>query len=98
MQRDIHWTMPLKVSLQSGVTRTFSGVYEALDFLENEWPSKNGNRYKSAVSSCRGALNRTAPVAVARDAFVAACHEAGVGVTTTMPPYRTAGDHRTGLR
>ena len=76
----------------------FSSVYEALDFLENEWPVKTGNRYKNAVASCRGALNRTTPVGVARDAFVAACYEAGVGVTSAIPSHPWPGEHQTGLR
>ncbi len=98
MQRDIQWSVPLNARLQSGMTRMFSSVYEALDFLENEWPLKTGNRYKNAVASCRGALNRTTPVAVARDAFVAACYEAGVGITSAMPTHAGPTDHRTGLR
>jgi hypothetical protein len=98
MERDVHWNVPLNARLQSGITRMFSSVYEALDFLENEWPVKTGNRYKNAVASCRGALNRTTPVAVARDAFVAACYEAGVGVTSAMPTQAWPTDHRTGLR
>ena len=80
------------------MTRMFSSVYEALDFLENEWPVKTGNRYRNAIAACRGALNRTTPVRVARDAFVAACYEAGVGVTSAMPMHAWTTDHRTGLQ
>jgi hypothetical protein len=96
MQRDVQWSVPLNARLQSGMTRMFSSVYEALDFLENEWPVKTGNRYKNAIATCRGALNRTTPVAVARDAFVAACYEAAVGITSAVPTH--AAPHRTGVR
>ena len=96
MQRDVQWSVPLNARLQSGMTRMFSSVYEALDFLENEWPVKTGNRYKNAIATCRGALNRTTPVAVARDAFVAACYEAGVGITSAVPTH--AAPHRAGVR
>ncbi|WP_455274453.1 DUF982 domain-containing protein [Rhizobium herbae] len=86
--RDIPWTHPLKVTLSSGLDRTFSGVYEALDFLENEWPLKQGPRYDRAVASCQRALARMTPPAVAREAFVAACFEAGMSAVMAAPlPY-----------
>ncbi|MCV9963079.1 DUF982 domain-containing protein [Pararhizobium sp. BT-229] len=91
--RDIPWNHPLKVRLQNGLERTFTSVYEALDFLESEWLLKKGERYERAVSSCRRALNRMTPVAVAREAFVAACLEAGMPavLATPLPSSRTAG-------
>jgi len=58
--------------------RTFTGAYDALDFLENEWPLRHGERHQRAVKTCRGALNGTTPRIVAREAFVAACLEAGM--------------------
>ncbi|MDQ0323502.1 DNA-directed RNA polymerase subunit K/omega [Pararhizobium capsulatum DSM 1112] len=76
--RDIEWNLPLRVTLPSGLVRTFSGVYEALDFLEHEWPLKHGERYERAVTACRRALCLSASSAVAREAFVAACFEAGM--------------------
>ncbi|WP_275789323.1 DUF982 domain-containing protein [Pararhizobium gei] len=90
--RDIPWTHPLKVRLQNGLERTFCSVHEALDFLENEWPLKRGERYDRAVTACRRALNRMTPAAVAREAFIAACLEAGMPAVVAAPlPYaRTA--------
>lgn len=93
--RDIHWASPLKTNMQSGIVRKFSSVYETLDFLENEWPVKNGNRYSSAIAACRGALDRTIPAAVARDAFVGACYEAGVAIVASTPLHRPPPEHRT---
>jgi hypothetical protein len=78
--RDVLWTLPLTVTLPSGLERTFSNVYEAALFLENEWPLKRGMRYDRAVSACRRALNQMTPLAVAREVFIAACLEANVPV------------------
>ena len=64
---EIPWTIPLTVRLSNGLTHTFASVYEALDFLENEWPLRNGERYERAVRTCRRALNRMTPAAVARE-------------------------------
>lgn len=79
----LSWSVPLDVRLQNGTQHIFTGPYEALDFLENEWPVRRGQKYERAVRLCRGALNRETPLAVAREAFVAACLEAGLPVTTS---------------
>ncbi|NTJ61162.1 DUF982 domain-containing protein [Agrobacterium rhizogenes] len=75
---DVPWTRPVAVRLQCGLERTFSGIYDALDFLENEWPLRRGERHDRAVKTCRRALHRIVPAAIAREAFVAACLEAGM--------------------
>ena len=82
--RDIPWIQPLKVTLRAGMDRTFGSIYETLDFLENEWPQKRGERYDHAVLTCRQGLNGMAPTELAREAFVAACLEAGMPVVTTQ--------------
>jgi len=92
---DLPWSAPLHVRLQCGVERTFSSVYEALDFLENEWPLRKGERYERALRLCRGALNKFTSAAVAREAFIAACIEANMPIVTRQParlrsPYRPA--------
>ncbi|MDR6759496.1 hypothetical protein J2Y48_004812 [Mycoplana sp. BE70] len=87
---DLTWSVPLNVRLQNGIHHIFSGPYEALDFLENEWPLRRGQKYERALRLCRGALNLATPLAVAREAFVAACLEAGLPVTaaplSSAPP------------
>ncbi len=83
--RDVLWTLPLKVTLPSGLEHTFSNVYDAAIFLENEWPLKRGERYDRAVSACRRALNQMTPLAVAREIFIAACLEADVPVKVAAP-------------
>ncbi len=74
------WTDPVRVHLQSGLTREFSCIYDALDFLENEWPTRDGALYARAIRLCREALGRTVPAPVAREAFTFACLEAGMPV------------------
>ncbi|KGD96361.1 DUF982 domain-containing protein [Rhizobium sp. YS-1r] len=75
---DMPFRAPVTIRLQSGLERSFGSVYDALDFLENEWPLKHGERYQRAVRRCRAALNRMLPTEVAREAFIAACLEAGM--------------------
>jgi hypothetical protein len=58
--------------------RTFTGAYEALDFLENEWPLRRGERHRLAIETCLGSLRGAVPASIGRDAFVAACIEAGM--------------------
>ncbi|MGF6175065.1 DUF982 domain-containing protein [Ensifer sp. 4252] len=77
---EMPWSVPLTVRFHNGTSHIFSSVFDALDFLENEWPLRRGQRYERAVKTCRGALHRTTPVAVAREAFIAACLEADLPV------------------
>lgn len=85
--RDIPWDVPFDVRLQNGSERRFRSVGEALDFLQNEWPLKRGERYQRAVSVCQRALNNMVPAAVARDSFIAACLEAGLAAPLSGPTY-----------
>lgn len=57
------------------VGRTFTGAYDALDFLEIELPLRLGER---AVKICRDALNESVPAVMAREAFLMAYLEAGM--------------------
>ena len=76
------WSKALQVRLQSGLERRFTGPYDAADFLENEWPFKHGEKYELAVKTCHAAIDRHVPLAVAREAFLAACLEARFDVVT----------------
>jgi hypothetical protein len=80
---DVRWGRPVKVRLQCGLEHTFTSIYDALDFLENEWPIRHGQRYDQAVKRCRRALGGVIPAAIAREGFVAACLEAGLPL---IPP------------
>ncbi|OWZ88973.1 hypothetical protein B9J07_35600 [Sinorhizobium sp. LM21] len=81
---DMPWSVPVQATLKNGTTRSFLSVFDALDFLENEWPRRRGQCYELAVNTCRRAMNRMTPIAVAREAFVAACFEAGLPVRGTL--------------
>jgi hypothetical protein len=91
MLADIFFATPLHVHLSNGLSRTFDSVNDTLDFLENEWPLRHGERYKRACEKCHAALRRQTPVAVAREAFVAACLEAGLPVQALPPAWQRSG-------
>lgn len=78
MIHDVYWAVPLRVIMQNGLPRTFEGIYETLDFLEEEWPFKGGEAHWRAIRECRSALDRQALAVTAREAFLAACVEAGL--------------------
>jgi hypothetical protein len=78
--REIPWRAPLAVTLQSGIQRRFCGPYDALDFLEHEWPI-HGSRYKRAVSDCRAAISRAQNPDISRASFIGACVEASLRFT-----------------
>ncbi|MEI3856014.1 MULTISPECIES: DUF982 domain-containing protein [unclassified Ensifer] len=91
---EIPWTVPLSVRLQSGANRIFASVYDALDFLEHEWPLRHGQGYERAVTTCRGALSHSVPSAVAREAFIGACLEAGMATSAVAAHYHArSGSH-----
>lgn len=83
---DMPFRAPVNIRLQNGLQHSFQNVYDALDFLENEWPLRRGERYRRAVAQCRGAINKLVPVEVAREAFIAACLEAGMPLVMVGPP------------
>lgn len=83
---DMPFRAPVNIRLQNGLQHSFHSVYDALDFLEHEWPLRRGERYRRAVAQCRGAVNKLAPVEVAREAFIAACLEAGMPLVMAGPP------------
>ncbi len=84
--QDVLFRAPVRVRMQCGLERIFLSVYDALDYLEHEWPLRRGDRYKRAVNRCRAALAWAASPDVAREAFIAACLEAGMPMVMTSPP------------
>ena len=78
--REMFWDSALLVRLQNGVERIFSGPYDALDFLENEWPVRK-IQAKRAAAHCREALEGTKSTSAARQSFIIACAEAGLPVS-----------------
>jgi hypothetical protein len=85
MLAEIYFATPISVTFTNGTSRLFQGVHDALDFLENEWPLRSGDRYKRACERCRAALQLRTPATVAREAFVSACLEAGMPVQALSP-------------
>lgn len=77
---EVTWTTPLEVKLQSGLHRKFRSANDAADFMETEWPTHHGNHYERALMYCRAAVRRQVCAEVAREAFLAACLEAGLDV------------------
>ena len=84
---DVPWPLAIAVRLQNGNEHIFHGPYDALDFLENEWPMRHGQKYIRAIRSCRGSLNKMTPLAVAREDFIAACLAAGMHAKTIPPVF-----------
>jgi hypothetical protein len=83
LHNDVLWTRPIMIRLQCGLERTFTGVHDALDFLENEWPLRHGQCYERAVKTCRGAFDGMIAPVIAREAFTSACLEAGMATIVT---------------
>lgn len=81
----ITWPQALQVRLQNGLERRFDNPLDAADFLQHEWPVKQGEKYELALRTCYHAAQKEAPLVVAREAFLAACLEAklfvGAGIT-----------------
>jgi len=75
---ELVWMTPVTVRMKGGVPNVFASVNDALDFLEGDWAIYRGRKYNRAVQTCRRALNRMTPVAMAREAFIDACRDAGM--------------------
>lgn len=83
------WNEPVIIRPHNGRPRTFNSVEEAFDFLHNDWPSERGAHFRRAVDVCRAALGRKTFREAARNAFIAACLEAGMpSVVFAAPPTR----------
>jgi hypothetical protein len=87
------WTKPLTVCLHNGLSHTFHSVENAIDFMENEWPTRSGVHHAHALDVCRAARNRLISPEVAREAFMSACLEACMALlpTARLPTPRTTG-------
>jgi hypothetical protein len=77
-EADFTWNVPVELELPCGLTRRFLNAYDALDFLDAEWPTRRGPAYERALRLCRNALRGTRATELARSAFIAAADEAGM--------------------
>ena len=75
---DFTWNRPVELELPCGLTRRFQNAYDALDFLDAEWPTRRGSAYERAIRLCRHALCGVPAAELARAAFLAAAEEAGM--------------------
>ncbi|MGX5668368.1 DUF982 domain-containing protein [Rhizobium daejeonense] len=75
---NVVWASWVTVRVHSDDIRTFASPREALEILQGEWPGPGGPHHRSAINACRGALDKTTPLAIAREAFLTACSEAGM--------------------
>ncbi|MBZ7927273.1 DUF982 domain-containing protein (plasmid) [Ensifer adhaerens] len=69
---------PVVVRMKDGTRRVFGSVNDVLELLEGEQLVYRGRKYGRAVQTCRRALKRITPVAIAREAFIYACRDAGI--------------------
>ncbi|WP_085026278.1 DUF982 domain-containing protein [Ensifer aridi] len=83
--REVRWRTPLWVTLQNGIRRQFCGPYDALDFLENEWPNHQVQQAR-AVKACREALQHPEYANSAKNCFRAACIEASLACNEAANP------------
>ncbi len=85
------WMMPVSLRPRDGTEHIVSTVNDALDFLEADWSVRRGRKHNRAVQACRRALNRVTPVAIAREAFIDACLEAGMTADVMEPQVIRSG-------
>jgi hypothetical protein len=85
MPVDNVWSKPVTVRLQKGLHRTFHSLESAIDFLEDEWPTRPGRHGTRALNLCRAAQTRLVSRETAREAFIAACIEANLPLVMTAP-------------
>jgi hypothetical protein len=78
---ELVWMTPVTVRIKDEGPQVFASVNDALDFLEGDWANR-GSKYNRAVQTCRRALNRMTPVAIAREAFIDFCRDAGMSTDT----------------
>lgn len=88
--KEMPFASPFIVRMQCGLDRIFLNAYDALDFLENEWPIGAGPFYQQAMDACRAALSGNGSILVARSALAAACIEVGFTPLNESEPFGTA--------
>jgi hypothetical protein len=71
------WQPPVDI-LIDGRRLTVSGPADAMHWLLNAWPARDGQRHEVARSVCIETLAGLNSTSRSRDAFKAACEEAGI--------------------
>lgn len=73
-----YWQQPVQIVMPSGLSRSFRDPYDALDFLEYEWPTRRCEARHRAILWCARALEAGQLGGLARRAFLRAAREAGM--------------------
>lgn len=73
---------PHAVAFETGVGqfRIIMTTEDAARYLLNGWPVDEGEKLMAARQACLDALEDEVPAAMAREAFIEACEEAGMYV------------------
>lgn len=74
------WSMPVRFETGAGQYRIIASTEEAARFLLHQWPMENGVAYDAARRTCLDAMEGSVEPDLARQAFIAACDEAGMYV------------------
>jgi len=74
----LEWPVPVRIQVGYGLPELVYGPAQAVDVLENRWPTRDGKHYRDALGHCRSAADRLVPLAKAREVFVAASIEANM--------------------
>lgn len=70
--------VPVILPSQPSVIYKVANVLQAVDILINKWPKRGGRARHAARRACLMALENSASVDLARQAFVEAAEEAGI--------------------
>jgi hypothetical protein len=84
--REPRWNIPVRVKVPNWKLETIESPAQALDKLNNRWPSLRGRHYRSAICNCEAAVSCQYSAELAREAFVRAALEAA------MLPTRNGSD------
>lgn len=92
---EVPWSAAVTVCMPDGTQRRITGIQDALELLENEWPTMHGERRNRAIAACKGCLKSERPLAVAREEFIAACVEQRFILELEAPGSAWDGNHPT---
>ncbi len=76
---DINFADPVTLRLPGNGQRKVATAFEALECLERDWPEwARGRRWRSAIATCRDAIDGWRASTDARRSFVRAAMRAGI--------------------
>lgn len=70
------WSTPVTVRVGYGFPEPVRGPQQALDYLTQRWPVRDGIYYNKALAECVASLERKMAPEAVRDSFVLASIEA----------------------